>query len=239
MKNKPLYLVLFPLLSLGIAVSFPLQIHLLYDIPLSDPEKIFSMLTPLNIVSMATLVLAAGLTTFLSRWIYKVVPFLLLVLLSNNAIVGLYGTDYTLAQVALSFVLFGLSLKPFYKKEIKAVIMNPRLRWWTTPKRYDMKQNLEIKNENFKATSQSLNLSSAGVFIKINDQELLGKIAVNDIINVTIDNIQPIELQAKVMRVTKSHPQQPDGIGLEFIFDEKHKNEYLPWFKQNVSEISL
>lgn len=239
MRNKPLYLTLFPLLSALIALSFPIQIYFIYKIPINDYERIFSMLTPLNLVSMSSLFIASVLTLFLNKWIYKVIPILLFVLFGNNAIVGLYGTDYTLVQVCLSFVLFSISLKPFYKKEIKAVILNPRLRWWKTPTRYQLNKPIQLHSEKFELHSETINLSTSGIFAKVLQKDLLDSIDLNDVINLKIgDDNTPINLKAKVVRINSSLEHQPDGFGLEILKDEVHKKEYLPWLSQNVNAIS-
>lgn len=238
MRNKPFYLKLFPLLAFVLAASFPVQIHHLYKIPVSDFAKIFSMLTPLNIMTMSSLLVAGILTLTLSKWVYKVIPILLFVLFTNNAIVGMYGTDYTLAQVAISFVLFAISLKPFYKPEIKAVILNPRFRWWNTPKRFDLKRNLELNSEQFHIDSETLNISSTGIFARICEKKHLNDVHINDIIELKIIDGEAIPLKAKIVRINIDHKHQPDGLGLEIIKDENHKNSYLPWFKEATSSMS-
>jgi hypothetical protein len=239
MKTKPFYLILFPLLAFGLALSFPIQIHLLYQIPLSDIAKIVSMLTPLNILTMSSLALTGILTITMSKYVYKLIPILLFVLFTNNAIVGLYGTDFTMAQVGLSFVLFGLSLRPFYKAEIKAVILNPRFRWWKTPTRYEMQKTLHLRSKLFDVQSETLNISSSGIFAKVSDKEILESISLDDIIDLQITDGSDIILKAKVVRVNSGHNHQPDGLGLEIIKDENHKNTYLPWFKENTAEVQV
>lgn len=237
MKNKPFYLKVFPFLSLAIAASFPVQIHLLYRVPLEDYNKILSMLTPLNLMTMASLVIAAAMTFMLNKWIYKVIPLLLFVTFANNAIVGLYGTDYTLVQVCLSFILLAISLKPFYHNEIKAVIFNPKLRWWETPKRYAMRADLQLNSAQFRIDTQSLNFSKTGAFAAIESNTELDTINIDDILDFTIKGEDEIHLRAKVVRINQGHEVQPDGIGLEFIKDEGHSKNYMPWFKESVANL--
>lgn len=239
MKTKPLYLLLFPLMAFALALSFPVQIHVLYKIPISDFSKIFSMLTPLNLLTMSCLALAGVLTITMSKWVYKVIPALLFILFTNNAIVGLYGTDYTMAQVAFSFILFSVSLKPFYKAEIKAVILNPRFRWWNTPTRFEMKKSLQIKSDLFNIYSETLNVSSTGMFAKVEEKELLSSVHLDDIIEVKIMDDDQISINAKVVRINSGHEHQPDGFGLQFIQNENHKNHFLPWFKENTTEMQV
>lgn len=231
MRNKPLYLKLFPLLAFGIALSFPLQIFYLYGIPVTNVSKVFSMLTPLNLLTMAALMVTAVLTVTLNKAIYKFIPALLLLIFANNAIVGLYGTDYTLLQVGLSFGLFGLSLKPFYSEDIKAVIMNPKLRWWESAKRYNVIKPLQLNTEMLKINSVTTNISKSGIFAEINEKEMLEKFDLNQVIDVKILGKNNITLKAKIIRKSEGENKQPSGFGLEFIKDANHKKNYIPWFK--------
>ena len=239
MKTKPFYLKIFPFLVAGLAFSFPLQIHLIYDIPLTDPVKLISMLTPLNLITVSMLVLTGVLTLTLSKYVYKFIPILLFIVFANNAIVGLYGTDYTLLQVAFSFVLFGLSLRPFYSPEIKAVIMNPNFRWWETPTRYQMQRPLQLQADSVDIFSESLNLSSTGLFAKIKEPELMEALNIDDIIDIKILDDKPITMRAKVVRKADDNNQGDEGYGLQFIQDAAHKKQYLPWFKETTSTMSL
>lgn len=235
MKNKPYYLILFPYLAFAIALSFPLQIVLIYDIPITDTLKIFSMLTPLNLLTMTAMILTGCLTIFMNKHVYKAIPLLLFVTLLNNAIVGFYGSDYTFFQVAMSFILFGISLKPFYSQEIKAVINEPKLRWWLTPTRYEMAKPIKINTAELQLTSETFNLSKTGVFAKISDQYQLDEFSLNDVLDLQILTESPITLKARVVRKSDGHSNQPKGIGLEIVKDQFHRQEYLPWLKQAVT----
>lgn len=232
MKNKPLYLTLFPLLALGIAVSFPLQIYLIYDIPLTEFKRIMAMLTPLNLLTMLVMIIAAILSAIMSRYVYKVLPLLLMVTFLNNAIVGLYGSDYTLFQVALSFVLLAVSLKPFYATDIKAIIKNPQLRWWLTPTRYEVSLPLKIHTPDFEFHSETLNMSKTGIFAKIADKDYLESINIDEVLDLQICKDSPIVLKARVVRKIQDAAEQPNGFGLEFIKNSDHKKDYLPWLKE-------
>lgn len=234
MKNKPLYLKLFPLLAFGIAISFPLQIYFLYDIPLQNVKSIFSMLTPLNIISMIAFFTISLLTLTLSKQIYKVIPALLFLLFANNAIVGLYGTDYSLIQVGLSFIAFGISLKPFYNREIRAIILNPQLRWWNTPARYEVMKPLQLHSDTFEMNSKTLNISTTGVFAEVKDLEKIENFQLNQVIDVKMIGSNAFKLKAKIVRKTLGDENMPSGFGLEFVRDRTHKKEYIPWLKKAV-----
>lgn len=233
MKTKPFYLILFPILALFVAMSFPLQIHFIYDIPLDDPKKIISMLTPLNVITMITLCCVALLTSFLHKLVYRLIPFLLVILFANNAIVGLYGTDFTLVQVFLSFILFSISLKPFYQSEIKAVIDNPNLRWWKTPKRYAVEKSVFINGNDTQIDTEALNFSKTGLYARVEDEDKLSKLAIDDIIEIKVGP-QEIPLQARIVRIVQDETQFPNGVGLEFIKDKVHKESFVPWLRKTV-----
>ena len=235
MRNKPLYLILFPYLALVIAASFPLQIHMIYDIPLTSIKRVFSMLTPLNLLTMSVMVLTAVLTFRMSKLVYKIIPPLLLITFANNAIVGLYGTDYTLFQVALSFILLGLSLKPFYSKEIRAVITEPKLRWWLTPTRYKIEKPLKLHSELLDISSETFNISKTGLFAKVNEAHYLEQLDIDQIVNLELLQDKPITLKARVVRKSQGDEKLPTGLGLEFIKDDFHKKDFIPWLRQTVT----
>lgn len=234
MRNKPLYLKLFPLLAFLIAISFPLQIYFLYSIPLSEPMKILAMLTPLNLISMTALFIISILTFVLSRQIYKVIPLLLFILFANNAIVGLYGTDYSLLQVGLSFILFGLSLKPFYNREIRAIILNPQLRWWKTPARYNIIQPIHLHAGITDINTMTSNVSTTGIFAEINDVAKLNEFELNQIIDIELLGKNKLNLKAVVVRKSYGEGSTPTGFGLEFVRNQEHSKQYIPWLKKMV-----
>jgi hypothetical protein len=236
MKEKPMFLKLFPLLAFGIAISFPIQIYYIYAIPLSETTKVISMLTPLNLITMASLITIACLTLKLSKLVYICIPILITLVFANNAIVGVYGKDFTIIQVALSFILLGLSLSPFYNKGIRSVIENPDLRWWKTPKRHELKKPLTLTSGMFEINTITSNISKTGVFAKVSDQIQLDQIQLDQIIDLKILGKDGFEIRAKVVRKSQGAEAYggPSGFGLEFIKDQKHRNTYLPWFKSNI-----
>ena len=231
MRNKPMYLKLFPVLAFGIALSFPLQIYYLYGIPVTNVSKVFSMLTPLNILTMSALMVTSILTLTLNKVMYIFIPALLLLIFANNAIVGLYGTDYTIIQVGLSFALFSLSLKPFYSEDIKSVIMNPKLRWWESARRYKVIKPVQLNTELLKINSNTTNISKSGIFAEVNEKDMLEQLDLNQIIDVKILGKNNFTMKAKIIRKSNGENTQPPGFGLELIKDRTHKRNYIPWFK--------
>lgn len=233
MRNKPLYLKLFPIFSFGIALSFPIQISILYGIELSNISKIISMLTPLNILSMMILIIAGSMTMSLSRKIYKTIPLLIFVLFVNNLMVGLYGTDYNLIQVGLSFLLLGLSLKPFYSHQIMNVIYNPKLRWWKTAQRYHVRKPMLLSVGDLEIHTEATNLSKTGLFTKIDNDKDFDLLQVDQIVKLNVQGDKDISINARIVR--KAEEENLSGFGLEIIKNKDHSDKYLPWLKSLVT----
>jgi hypothetical protein len=217
-----------------IALSFPVQIYFLYKIDLSNIEKIFTMLTPINLLSMSVLTLSSILTLFMAKSIYKIVPVLLALLFINNAIVGLYGSDFTLIQVGLGFVLMAFSLKPFYSEKVRSVIMNPKLRWWETPKRFSLRKSLAIRINGFEIFSEATNFSKTGIFTQVKEESALELMKLDDVVDINIIGNSEVKIQAKIVRKSNHDTENP-GLGLEIIKGQEHTEKYLPWFKQMVA----
>ena len=232
MRVKPFYLHILPLILLGIIVSFPLQIHLLYQIPLSDMTRILSMLTPINFLCMFCLMISAMLIASLNRFIYIMAPTLIALVTVNNLIVAYYGQDFSIEQVIFSAALFTSIHLPLYKKEFRQLILTPELRWWLTPKRFEIKKEISVLAGSGEHNMNTVNVSQTGLLTVMED-DIPYKI--DDIIKIKIDAIAPITLDARVVRKTNINDQV--GMGLELVQNENFSSKYLPWFKETTAYI--
>ena len=203
---------------------------------MSDFSKIFSMLTPLNLITMFFFITAACFAANMNKHIYKILPFLLLTVLVNNFIVAAYGSDYSYLQVIFSFIGLGLILLPFYKKQNKEVLLNPSLQWWMTPKRYDLTKPIEIKGDSFKIFGESLNISKSGIFTIISEPEIMNSLGLDEVVNIKIMDEIPIKIKAKIVRKTNGEGQ-PLGCGLQFIQNNDLKLRFNPWFKKATQDL--
>lgn len=234
MRNKPLYLKLFPIGTFLIAMSFPIQIALLYSLDHTQFIKILSMLTPLNLLSMSLFLTCSVMSLLMSKHIYKITPVLIIVILINNTIVGVYGNDYSLIQVSLSFILTCFTLVPLYAKDVVAVIKEPKLRWWLTPKRYNVRKAHLIRFKDVEIFSEILNLSKTGIFTKIKEPSMIELLRTGDLVELNISDTTDFAIKAKVVRIAKTDSNH-NGLGLEIIKDKDHSEHYIPWFKQFIA----
>ena len=63
---------------------------------------------------------------------------------------------------------------------------------------------------------------------------MLNKFQLDQVIDVKIIGKKNFVLKAKIIRKTEGSKEQPSGFGLEFVKDQTHKKNYIPWFKDAV-----
>lgn len=229
MKNKPLFLKIFPIGALLVAISFPLQIAYLYELNSDNMTTILSMLTPLNLLSILILSISAILVHKMHKSTYIIIPIMFAVLYINNLVVYLYGMDFSTSQILISFVLIAISLQPFYNETIKQVMNDPKQRWWLTPKRYNVRKPLIINSEGFELFSETANISKTGLYATITEHDQLDFFKVDQIIEVSPILDRDMSFKAKVIRID----DQKDGLGLQ-VMDLK-KSPFKFWFKQQLT----
>lgn len=94
MNQKPLFIPLMAISLILIAISFPIQIAILFDYSFLDFAQIFSKLTPLNYVVIMLLVYTSYLTYKMKPSVFIALPILNLFVFLNNFIVAEYGQIY-------------------------------------------------------------------------------------------------------------------------------------------------
>lgn len=221
-----------PLVLLITVISFPMQIHFLYKIPMSDLNKIMSMLTPLNFLCMLMMMISAMLITSLNKGIYYLTPLLVCLVITNNIYVGMYGQDFSMDQVLISSLIFIMLHLPLYNSQLKSVILQPRLRWWQTPKRYQIEKKLSLVKNQSEVFLDSINISESGLLTKCLDNSI--DLNIDDIIKIKILVDKEFTISARVVRETNIDEKR--GFGLEIVKNENYKTHYLPWFK-NTTEL--
>lgn len=236
MKTKPLFLILLPILLFGLALSFPIQIIALYDLSFFDFEKVMSMLTPLNHLTILLLISTAFACQIMSKSIYRILPILTGVVLLNNYIVGTYGSDYSTFQAVLGVGLFAASVLPLYSGSIKSVITDHSKRWWIPAKRVVLRNPIKIVSTKNGIYTNTLDMSASGVFIEITDQAALAKIALNQVIVFKILGIKEV-LQGKIVRKNTNSDNKGAGVAMQLIKDNTYQDTYLPWFKERMDHI--
>jgi hypothetical protein len=93
---------------------------------------------------------------------------------------------------------------------------------------------LQLNTEMLQINSVTTNVSKTGLFAEINEEETLGKFELDQVIDVKIMGKKNFTLKAKIIRKSDGKENLPSGFGLEFVKDQTHKKNYLPWFKDAV-----
>jgi len=234
-KEKP---ILFPLLALffiGVAVSIPVQIALLYEHDLSslqDWSAILIKITPLNWFVMLVCAINAFLAFRVSQALKYFIPLGVVATAMNNFVVALWGTDYSHLQASSAtlgyiFVSYSYIFSSSYE-----ALKNPKIQWWKIPPRY--KQNLPVWIESRgkrKVLTTTFDISQSGTFLAAMNQytnNLMNDLHVGEHINLYISTEKgDLKLRGTVVRKEyQSHGSYPQGMGVKFsplgILDTLH-----------------
>lgn len=211
MRQRPKVFILTALTFIGIALSFPLQIAVLYGHGPQDVLLILEKLTTFNWVSMGCLMLLASLAWNGSRWMYLGIPFTMTVIVWNNFLVGYWGYDYSLTTTFFSSLIFSaLCLFPFLPA-YATVIQSPKLRWWLVAPRKEIIIPVHIsQGRNQLYQTKTRDISQTGAFIE-SQKDGLGLGEIVDL-NLKINSLHQLQLKAEVVRFH----EDTDGFGVKF-----------------------
>lgn len=228
MPIKPKFITFMGLIFCALALSFPIQIMVLFKFAPWEFISIFSKLTPLNYVLMAFFSYTAYLTFTTNKLVFLVLPFLNFFVFLNNFVVAEYGQVYTHAQTVVASTAFLLLTLSFYQKDIYLVYNDLKFRWWLTSPRFKQKIPVVIEYKGEKYNCQSYDISKTGMFIKADDLFQVFKINNSEeiIIHFKINN-KNISLNAKIVRKSISKGQYPAGVGVHFKNDKLNDSTQL------------
>lgn len=226
MKKIPLFVPLMALSLFLIALSFPIQIALIYDHSIFEITTIMSKLTPLNYIVMGLLLYTSYLTLKIKARVFIVLPILNLFVFLNNFVVSEYGQLYGHFQTFLVSTLFLLYTLTFYRKDIYRVYHDLKFRYWLTSPRFKRHLPVELHYKGNIIKTETFDISKTGLFIKTDPyKELLSINTHQDIDIVIIDKRKRIKLNAYIMRKCVAQGSYPEGIGVRI----NHTEESFMW----------
>ncbi len=227
MRRKPWPLNLYAFVLLGIALSFPVQLAWLYEVPLSEIRELGRLLTDLNMLTMTLLFASSVAALKGSKATLYLAPLTAVAVVFNNWWVGYVGSDFSMWQTALASAAFlALSYVPFHGK-VFAALKNPQMQWWRSAPRVqieapvfilDSRLNQEWLSDPDPIEAKTFDLSTTGAFLTVPTALRLG-VEVGDIMQVKIRLSDQPELvkKAKVVRKASARGSYPDGIGVQFL----------------------
>ncbi len=234
MNKRPKYLSLLSAVFVMIALSYPLQVMVLYGHSLFEIDQIFFKISTLNFLVMFSLLCNAYLLLNASSLLKFTIPTTLALVMWSNAIIGSYGSDYSMSSTSLASLLFALLCTPLMAvSEIQLVLSNPKTRWWLTPKR--VKKNLTTAMQQTKGLhliAETHDISESGLFIPFStcveketkEYVLDPRLKVGEVItlHIRLSQFNTIKCEARVIRVSQKPSSKPAGLGLQFLQLDEH-----------------
>lgn len=225
MKNKPFIFNLFSLVFTIVALSFPVQIMLIYDHGFDEFTMILSKMTFLNHVTVVLLLLNTYLSFRGDPLLKLTLPVMIGVVVINNWIVSRYGADFDMSTTTLATILFTLFTSSILFSKGMDVIDDPLRRWWLIPKRYQKKLPVYIKTiRGGFFMAKTFDISSSGIFISLESCSkemgnlLDSKIQPGQIVEIQIPTNSKVDFicDARVIRKTMGGGVYPGGLGVQF-----------------------
>lgn len=215
MKPKQFYLA--PLIMILIALSFPLQVMILYGHQWTETQAIFSKMTSLNWVIAISFMMAAYFYYQASRGILFFAPVLLALVAFNNYIVGSFGADFSLQQTTLA-TLFSASLfVPLALPSSQIILKDPKRRWWRASKRYSKKVGATLNPYvGEMVEGETFDVSKTGAFVCVEELDNLPKIGDTVRVSLKVNSMRRIRCEAVVVRIAEPQGRYPQGMGIRF-----------------------
>jgi hypothetical protein len=169
MRNKPIYLELLAFFFIVVALSFPIQVFLLYDYSIMEIEAVFEQLTLLNWGVITFSLLTSYLVWTVHSSIYIAMALTSVLVLLNNLFVGLVSVDYTMKQTSIATGLFLIPILPVFVGRFHAVLMQPKLQWWRTARRFSKILVVDIipKVGGKPVLAKTINVSTTGALLEV------------------------------------------------------------------------
>ncbi|MBT3236194.1 MAG: hypothetical protein HN353_09620 [Bdellovibrionales bacterium] len=221
MRERPLIFTILSLAYLGIALSIPIQIAIIYGHGINEWQAIMNKITYLNWAVISTSLINATLSYHAHRYLRLAIPISIIIVALNNTLVGMFGVDFQLQTTIMSTLLFiGLS-GTIYCLDAKNVLYDQSLRWWKSPVRHRQSIPIFLESEDGQqigAAFETFDISTSGLFAQgINDQHFT-QMELGGQVKITLlgKSGSQIELCSKVVRKSDSFGQYPAGVGVEF-----------------------
>jgi hypothetical protein len=225
MRNKPFIFNLFCLTFLLIAISFPMQIMMIYGHDPLEIQAIMSKLTIINHICIGFLFFNSWLTWKCAPLLKWTLPMMIGLVAFNNWVVSRYGADFDFTSTTLATALFTVFTSSILFTKGMDVLDSPDKRWWLIPKRYQKKLPIYLKTakESF-VLAKTFDISSTGVFVSL-DQAKDHFHRRNQIdffpgelvkLQIPTNDQSDFTCQARIVRKTHGGGIYPGGLGIQF-----------------------
>lgn len=216
MRSKPAWLNLIAVAFLFVALSFPMQIMLIYGHSWSELSAVFNKLTVLNLIVIAGLISCSYLLWRAAPICRMAVPFTIAAVIVNNGVVGYYAIDYSFWYAHLATVGFVcLNLPLAFDARVQWILNHPEKRWWVRAERKRLAVPVTIEGTRLEPVKfETFDISRSGAFVSG-----LHDFGVGDWITVRLilGDLAHVQCRARVVRRTDAAGIYPPGIGVKFM----------------------
>ncbi len=216
MRPKQFYFAAVALMLF--AISFPLQVMVLYGHHWSETQAIFSKITWLNWMVVASFCVGAYFYFQASRYIVFLAPIILALVALNNYLVGAFAGDYSVLQTTLGTLAVGLVFAPLAMPSSRVVLRDPKRRWWRRSKRHNKRVSATLNPYvGGMLHVQTFDISQSGAFVCLDaEQTEVPKVGDTVRISFNVNPMKKIRCEAVVVRIAEPHGHYPRGMGLKF-----------------------
>lgn len=241
MRKRPKELWILAGLFLGVAAAMPLQIILSYGYGVTEIPQILAGLAPLNWAVMGISMLHAFLVFRASSWALLSTIAFVGTILWNNWVVAETGLNYSVPAVALaSLGAIGAHI-PMFSREVRRVLLNPKMRWWrTAPRKRTAVQAVVRPVLGGEIRSRTFDLSSGGAFISMEEFALMRgtpqltmrnlRVGSRCSIRLLLNQLQVIHCPAEIVRHAAASGEYPAGFAVRFVAMDDSQRKLLSEF---------
>lgn len=229
MRAKPTFFNLMAITFMMLAISFPIQIWIMYGV--SDVDMILSKMTYLNWLLVVMFSVIALLSFRVSKSLLYLLPITCVAVFFNNWAVASYGNDFTFGQTFASSLGFLGMAGTFYLPKFSSLLMHTKNRWWEPAPRYKKSLPVQIQHDKSLINGLSFDISESGIFIQQDSMLSLANLTIGQIINMQIQLPHgTVTCNAEVVRKTNiGEGNYPAGLGMRFI-------EPSAYLKQSITD---
>ncbi|MBH47768.1 MAG: hypothetical protein CME71_06320 [Halobacteriovorax sp.] len=239
MNKKPLIFNLLAITLLALAVSFPIQISLIYGHEMSDMVQLGAIWNKLPINNLLTMLLLSVTAWKIWKVETSIMPWLTascIVVAANNFIVSSYASDWSQLQTTSSTIAFAILLGSFMFTKAYDHSLQPQMQWWKPAKRHRIDAPVVIEfMEHHRFQAQLFDMSSTGMFITGVQQQLISSLAPEQeemAIKIPFKN-QFHAFTVKLVRKTEQRGHYPGGWGLSFSHLNIWQRLKINWMLMN------
>lgn len=166
-----------------------------------------------------------------SRWLLAMVPIVLALLASNHALWIDLSEAFQFVDTRFAPYAAMLMFAPLATPSVWIPLKNPNLRWWRASRRYRRKISATLSPYVGEAVSTiTYDISATGLFLKLSKESLslCPKVGRRVRVNLCVDGMKSLRMEAEVVRVCDGGGQYPRGVGLRIIsFDHHQDRSYV------------